>query len=172
MPIFIGLDCKSRPTGNPSLTKLHSPGEGLGVGRWGWVSWGGGSLGVGLKFINAVSVCTNHVGVCTNHVGVCTNHVGVYTNTDVVCRLSLPFLHLRYVQRQLFHGSFTSTERSTAHYANIPRHPNRLCKMLKQPKSGNQQKPIKQIKTGSREKCFCCFYLFLYDRFAVPEDSV
>ena len=66
---------------------------------------GGGPLGLGLKSTNAVSVCTNHVGVCTNH-------VGVYTNTDVVCRLSLPFVHLKYVQRQLFHGSVPSTEGS------------------------------------------------------------
>ena len=95
---------------------------------------GGGSLGVGLKFINAVSVCTNHVDVCTNHVGVCTNHVGVCTNTDVVCRLSLPFLHLKYGQRQLFHGSFPATEGSTALYVHSLRRPNRLCQSPEKPR--------------------------------------
>ncbi len=73
-----------------------------------------GSLGVGLKFINTDSVCTNADVVYTNA-------DVVYTNVDGVCRLSLPFLHLKYVQRQLFHGSVPSTEGSTARYANILR---------------------------------------------------
>ncbi len=60
---------------------------------------------------NHDGVSTNYDDVCTNYVGVCTNYVGVCTNYDDVSRLQLPFPHLIYGQRQLFNGSFPSSER-------------------------------------------------------------